>query len=152
MHGVSNVFRTLGGAVLVCALAVSAAALGLARKNQHKKSETKESPAAEGARLYKRNCAVCHANDGKGGNTPSRSSLFTEPVPDLTTLAKRHGGKFPAAYVAQVLRSGVKMPDHGPSEMPVWGTIFKATAKSDEAQVTKHIDALAAYLESVQAK
>ncbi|GEM_PF-3952771 len=88
---------------------------------------------SEGARLYKRNCAVCHGNDAKGGKAP-KSALFTTPAPDLTTLAQRHEGKFPDEYVRTVLRSGVKMPDHGTAEMPIWGAIFNATAKSDQAQ------------------
>jgi mono/diheme cytochrome c family protein len=145
-------FRTLGWAALLCTLAFFAGGPSRARKNQDKKPESKDSAVAEGAKLYKRNCAVCHGNDGKGGNPPSGSSPFNRPAPDLTTLAQRHDGKFPEAYVDQVLRSGVKMPDHGPSEMPVWGTIFKAATKSDEAQVTKRIDNLTAYLKSLQAK
>ncbi len=145
-------FRTLARLALLGALALFAGCLARARENQSKKQESKDSAAAEGAKLYKRNCAVCHGNDGKGGNAPSPSSAFIQPVPDLTTLAQRHGGKFPAAYVAEVLRSGVKLHEHGPAEMPVWGTIFKSMAKSDEAQVTKRIDSLTAYLKSIQAK
>jgi mono/diheme cytochrome c family protein len=136
---------------VVCALAIFAGILA-GRQNRSKKPPAKESAVAQGAKLYKQNCAVCHGNDGTGGGAPPRSSQFTKPTPDLTTLSKRHDGKFPAAYVEEVLRSGVKMPDHGPAEMPVWGTIFKATTKSNEAEVTKRIDALAAFLESLQVK
>jgi len=142
------VFRNIGGSSVLCALAILAGAF-LVRQNHSKKPPAKESAVSEGANLYKRNCAVCHGNDGTGG-APPRSSRFTAPAPDLTTLAKRHGGKFPADYVDEVLRSGVKMPDHGPSEMPVWGTIFKATTKSDEAEVNKRIAVLTAYLRSLQ--
>lgn len=83
-----------------------------------------------GAQLSKQNCAVCHGNDGKGNGPPPERvvefggkpiripSPFTESPPDLTTLAQRHKGEFPDAYVADVLRNGVKMPDHGPAEMP----------------------------------
>ncbi len=119
---------------------------------QHsKKSTAKPSAPDEGATLYRRNCAVCHGNDAQGGSAP-KSGLFTEAPPDLTTLARRHNGKFPDDYVASVLRSGVKLPGHGPAEMPVWGAIFKAAAKSDEAQVNQRIAALTAYLKSVQVK
>lgn len=70
----------------------------------------------------------------------------------MTTLAQRHEGQFPDAYVESVLRSGVKVPDHGPAEMPVWGTLFRAMTKSDERQVTQRITSLADYLKSIQKK
>jgi hypothetical protein len=73
-------------------------------------------------------------------------------VPDLTTLARRHNGEFPDAYVATVLRGGLAGPDHGPAEMPVWGILFKAIAKSDEKQVTQRMANLASYLKSIQTK
>jgi mono/diheme cytochrome c family protein len=144
--------RTLGGLALLCALAISAPGADCAGQGAGKKPNSKSSALTEGAALYKRNCAVCHGNDGKGGGPPPRSSPFTAPTPDLTTLAQRHGGKFPDGYVAGVLRSGVKMPDHGPAEMPVWGTIFKSVAQSDEAQIHKRIESLIAYLKSFQVK
>lgn len=138
---------------MISALAISTVGSRAAQKRHEKKpSEKKGAALAEGARLYKQNCAVCHGNDGKGGGPPPRSSPFTGQAPDLTTLAQRHGGKFPESYVADVLRSGVKMRHHGPSEMPVWGTIFKSSTKSDEAQVNKRIESLTAYLKSIQAK
>lgn len=127
------------------------AGVALAQQNGAKKSKAKPSAPDEGATLYKRNCAVCHGNDAKGGSAP-KSGPFIEAPPDLTNLAKRHNGKFPDEYVATVLRSGVKVPDHGPAEMPVWGAIFKASASSDEAQVDKRIAALTAYLKSLQTK
>ena len=127
------------------------ASAAFAQQDSAKKSKAKPSAPDEGATLYRRNCAVCHGNDAKGGSAP-KSRLFIQPAPDLTTLAKRHNGKFPEGYVATVLRSGVKLPGHGPAEMPVWGTIFEASAKSDEAQVNQRIAALTAYLKSVQVK
>ncbi|MGC1967607.1 MAG: cytochrome c, partial [Candidatus Acidiferrales bacterium] len=72
-----------------------------------------------GARLYKQYCAVCHGNDLKGNGPVSPE--FKNPPSDLTTLAQRHEGKFPDAYVEDVLRNGVKKPAHGNTEMPVWG-------------------------------
>lgn len=116
-------------------------------------NQPKESQATTaGAKLYKENCAVCHGNDGKGNGPPPASSPFTESVPDLTTLTKRHNGEFPADYVKSVLRSGVKLPDHGPAEMPVWGIVFKATMKSGQAEVAAKIESLTNYIKSLQAK
>jgi mono/diheme cytochrome c family protein len=66
-----------------------------------------------GAELYKKHCAVCHGNDLKG-NGPAPYP-FKDMTPDLTTLTIRHGGKFPDAYVSDVLRNGVVLPDHGPA-------------------------------------
>jgi mono/diheme cytochrome c family protein len=103
-----------------------------------------------GAALYKKNCAVCHGNDLKG--TGPAPYPFKETTPDLTTLAKRHGGKFPDAYVSDVLRNGVVLPDHGPAEMPTWGTDFKVREGLDETQVKLRITNLSLYLQSLQAK
>lgn len=141
--------RSVRNVIMSCALLGLAVSLCAAQQKPPKK---KNSAPASGAELYKQNCAICHGNDGKGGGAPPASSPFTEPAPDLTTLAQRHDGKFPAAYVADILRSGVKLPDHGPVEMPVWGVIFKATTKADEAQVTQRITHLTNYLKSIQAK
>lgn len=139
----SLIFCTLFGAFLgICA----------AQNQKAKKTATTHPNSAPGAELYKRYCAVCHANDGKGNGPPPASSQFKEAPPDLTTLAQRHGGKFPDAYISNVLKSGVKMPDHGTAEMPVWETAFKAGKGSDEAQVATRIANLTDYLKSIQAK
>jgi len=104
---------------------------------------------ASGAELYKQHCATCHGADLRGtGPVPSP---YREP-PDLTTLAQRHGGKFPDAYVANVLRNGAILPEHGPAEMPVWGTVFRAAGGLDATQVTDRIAKLTNYIKSVQAK
>jgi mono/diheme cytochrome c family protein len=143
--------RAIGKAIASCVLLGLVARLCAAQEKEAK--QAKPNPAlAAGAKLYKQNCAVCHGDDGKGNGPPSASSPFTEPPPDLTTLAKRHNGEFPAAYVKSVLRNGVSMPDHGPAEMPIWGVMFKALTKSDEAKITARITSLTNYIESLQAK
>ena len=44
------------------------------------------------------------------------------------------------------------MAGHGLADMPIWGDVFKRTEGQNEALVKKRIDALVAYLESIQAK
>jgi hypothetical protein len=105
-------------------------------------------PAPTGADLYKQNCAVCHGDDLKGGG----SFPYPYRAPDLTTLARRHGGKFPEAYVSDVLRNGVVMPAHGPAEMPIWGEDFRMAEGLSAKQVTQRISELTNYLKSAQVK
>ncbi len=144
--------REMKSSTTVCALFGAFLGVHAAQSQQAKKTAPAHPNSAPGAELYKRYCAVCHANDGKGNGPPPASSQFKEPTPDLTTLAQRHGGKFPDAYVSDVLKSGVKMPDHGAAEMPVWGKVFQAINGSDEAQVATRIANLTNYLKSIQVK
>jgi mono/diheme cytochrome c family protein len=107
------------------------------------------STSPSGAELYRQHCATCHGTDLQG-NGPFPPP-YREP-PSLLTLSRRHGGKFPEAYVTRVLRNGVTLPAHGPAEMPVWGAEFAATNGLDEAQVALRIKKLSSYLKSLQAK
>lgn len=143
------VMRVIRDLVILCALPSLVTGLGVAQDKQVKKAPP---VPTSGAQLYKQNCSICHGNDGKGNGPPPASSPFTESPANLTTLTQRHKGEFPDAYVADVLRNGVKMPDHGPAEMPVWGIIFKSMAKSDETQVKLRITNLMNYLKSIQTK
>jgi mono/diheme cytochrome c family protein len=105
--------------------------------------------SSSGAELYKQHCAVCHGNDLKG--TGAAPEPYRAP-PDLTTLARRHGGQFPDAYVMDVLRNGAVMPAHGPAQMPVWGTDFRMRDRSDGTEVTLRLANLTNYIKSLQAK
>lgn len=98
--------------------------------------------------MYKQFCSACHGADAKG-NGPASSTLKTMP-PDLTTLAKRHGGKFPYDYVSTILRFGPGPIAHGSSDMPTWGPIFQLLEKSNERAVRQRIKNLCDYLASLQ--
>ena len=104
-----------------------------------------------GKTMYKQYCAACHGADGKGRGPAAAESLKTRP-PDLTTLAKRHDGKFPYDYVTSVLRFGPGFSAHGSSAMPVWGPIFQYLDNYDESAVRQRIKNLCDYLESMQEK
>ena len=117
-----------------------------AQDKQVKKEPTKQ--RLTGGRMFKEHCAVCHGTDAKGDG-PVASALKHAPA-DLTTLAKRHDGKFPEAYVVSVLQNGVKVPAHGESEMPVWGPIFVKMDSLDISYI--RILSLVTYIKSLQAK
>jgi len=138
--------------VLLVAVAFSSVMFGVA---QDKEKTVKRAPIqnvtpASGEETFKSYCAACHGKDAKGAG-PATVDLKSTP-PDLTTLAKRHDGKFPADYVSNVLRNGVKAPAHGSSDMPVWGPLFAVVDGHDEALVNMRISNLVHYLESLQAK
>ncbi len=101
-----------------------------------------------GKQLYRNYCAACHGLDGRGEGPVSRS--LRKPPPDLTGLAKRHGGKFPDDYVTEVVRFGLTYSSHGSSDMPVWGPIFQDEEHYNEAAVRQRIKNLCEYLESLQ--
>ncbi len=59
---------------------------------------------------FRWSCAPCHGVDGKGDGLP----------PDLTTLAKKNGGKFPARQVYEIVQEswiGTNIRRH----MPIMG-------------------------------
>jgi mono/diheme cytochrome c family protein len=97
---------------------------------------------------FDRYCATCHGITGRGDGTLA-SSLKTRPA-DLTSLAGRNGGTFPREQVrGYVEGTGRAIPAHGPTQMPLWGGIFRWL--DSEARTTVRINNLVAYVESLQA-
>ena len=123
---------------------------GQEKEKTVKKAPIQNTSPASGQEMFQSYCAVCHGKDAKGAG-PASEALKTTP-PDLTTLAKRHDGKFPVDYVNSVLRNGIKAPAHGSSEMPVWGPLLRTVSGGDEAIVEMRIRNLVRYVESLQAK
>ncbi|MFZ0863335.1 MAG: cytochrome c [Candidatus Sulfotelmatobacter sp.] len=103
-----------------------------------------------GKDMFNSYCAVCHGKDGKG-NGPAASAMKTPPT-DLTLLAQKDGGKYPAAHVAAVIRGQATTPSHGSQDMPVWGPLFSSISQGHEAQVQQRISNLVAYIGTLQAK
>jgi mono/diheme cytochrome c family protein len=54
----------------------------------------KNAPVNSGKDMFNSYCAVCHGKDAKG-TEPAASAMKTNPA-DLTALAKKSGGKYPA--------------------------------------------------------
>jgi mono/diheme cytochrome c family protein len=103
-----------------------------------------------GKEMFSNYCAVCHGADAKGGG-PAASALKTSP-PDLTVLAKKADGKYPAAHVAAVIRGQADMASHGSRDMPVWGPLFSSISDGHESQVQQRIANLVDYIEALQVK
>lgn len=106
--------------------------------------------AASGKEMFMSYCASCHGKDGKGDG-PAATSLKNLPA-DLTTLAKRNGGKYPADRVTSVLRGQASVVPHGDQEMPVWGPVFWKMSQGHEVEVHQRISNLNHYIESLQVK
>jgi len=120
-----------------------------AGRAQDKPAPIEPPGVASGKQTYMQFCASCHGIEGRG-NGPAASALKTPP-PDLTTLAKRHDGKFPYEYVTGVIRFGIPISAHGSSDMPIWGPIF-GMLDGNEVAVRQRIRNLCDYLKSIQEK
>ena len=147
--------NSLGLALAGLLLAGSGAVLlghaaGAAKDPQGKTLEKKpitHSDPASGQRMYRDYCAACHGATGKGDG-PAVEILKAAPQ-DLTMMAKRNNGKFPADHFVTVLHFGTEGHPHGTSDMPIWGPLFHAQNK-DVAEL--RISNLTSYVESIQQK
>lgn len=140
---------TLGFIALVFAVAVMAGAQDQTDKTV-KHVPIKPTSAASGQEMYTNYCAVCHGKDGKGGG-PAADALKTPPT-DLTTLAQKNGGKYPALHVTSVIRGEGNLPAHGSKDMPVWGPLFWHLSQGHEGEVQQRVSNLDHYIESLQVK
>jgi mono/diheme cytochrome c family protein len=142
--------------ISVAAVVLSIAAFGVAQQPATQTSTTlrhvpiTDTPASSGKDMFNGYCAVCHGKDAKGGG-PAASALKSSPT-DLTTLAQKNGGKYPAPHVAAVLRGEAMTPSHGSQDMPVWGTLFSSLSQGHEDVVHQRIANLVTYIESLQVK
>jgi mono/diheme cytochrome c family protein len=79
-----------------------------------------------GKKEYEGHCAICHGTDGKGGG-PYKEVLKIAPA-DLTALAKKNNGVFPADRIYRVIDGREAIESHGQREMPIWGMEFSNRA------------------------
>jgi mono/diheme cytochrome c family protein len=110
------------------------------------------------AEYFQLACAACHGVEGKGDG-PAATQLKSPPA-DLTKISKRRGGIFPFREVYDKIE-GLAMPTvHGTRDMPIWGAVLlyqelgTSVSKEDARNAThnarKRLEALVAYLESIQ--
>lgn len=105
-----------------------------------------------GVDMYQRLCASCHGVSAQGDGPVA--PLIKVGVPDLTRIAQRDGGEFPAEDVRRIIDGRNDRRAHGPRDMPVWGwqlyDISSADETGERARVDASIDRLVEYLRSIQ--
>jgi mono/diheme cytochrome c family protein len=105
-----------------------------------------------GAEIFQRFCASCHGEAARG-NGPVAANLNTF-VPDLTGIAARNDGVFPAARVIETIDGrAIAISSHGTRLMPVWGYEFWREEGADreaENEVRSVMMRLVEYLRSIQ--
>jgi len=111
--------------------------------------------APPGKGSFERYCASCHGTDAKGDGP--LANLITPKPADLTLLAKRNNGNFPAQHIAQIIDGREEIAAHGPRDMPVWGQRFgeageAAGQQTSQTAVREQIQLLLRYLEKIQQK
>lgn len=102
---------------------------------------------AVGRQLYEQHCMVCHGVNGKGDG-PLADDLKVRPA-DLTEYSRRRDGKFPEVEAREIIDGRRRVRGHGGTEMPIWGRVF-ARGTFGEVEVDAKLDALVAYLRSIQ--
>jgi len=136
---------------LVSSLAsLSAPEIVQGRQKNKSKPVPRQANVVLGKESFLQYCATCHGKTGKGDG-PAAYVLRTPP-PDLTTLAKRHDGKYPAGSVSAVLTFGRSFASHGSEDMPIWGSRFKKLDPLHDPTGQQHIDDVVAYIQSLQEK
>jgi mono/diheme cytochrome c family protein len=143
------------GFVKIDLLALLALALALVACVGSGSADTAAQPdqraAGHGERQFRLSCAGCHGVDARG-NGPI-APVLSAPVPDLTLIASRHGGRFPDEDVYRIIDGQADLSAHGPRHMPVWGYEFFADDPDDEVahrKATEKIDRVVSYLRSIQ--
>jgi mono/diheme cytochrome c family protein len=104
-----------------------------------------------GSQLFRTYCASCHGTSALGDG-PLASSMRRKPA-NLTEIARRNKGVYPGALVFRIIDGRTPVSGHGGPDMPVWGDAFSRSSETtDEASVTRRIQALVDFLETIQAR
>ena len=104
---------------------------------------------------FNNHCAPCHGLDGKG-HGPELNVLPDIHPSDLTNITLKNGGVFPRQKVVDMVDGRKAIPSHKRFDMPFWGVNFQQEGKEfspeSEAKAKVRIDALVAYVETLQRK
>jgi mono/diheme cytochrome c family protein len=130
---------------LASAMVLAAAMVGLTARDAAAQNDA----APTGAYLFRTYCVSCHGPSGLGDG-PLATAMRRKPS-NLTEILKRNNGVFPADKVFRIIDGRTKVAGHGGTDMPVWGDAFsRALDVQGPAGVKARIDALLAYLETIQ--
>jgi mono/diheme cytochrome c family protein len=132
--------------LLLIPLAAAALTIVFAAPQTKKATEPDSYLVVSGDELYRTYCASCHGLDGKGGG-PAAEALKRQP-PDLTTISKRNGGKFPEFRVGNIIDGYETIAAHGTREMPVWGDLLPQHRDAPLLKLREHN--LTEYVRSLQ--
>lgn len=102
----------------------------------------------DGAATYAAYCAQCHGVSAKGDG-PAAKALKVAPA-DLTLIAKRHNGKYPASVVKDSIVGMDAVAAHGTRDMPMWGPVFRSVENGSVTEL--RVVNLVKYLEGLQQK
>lgn len=100
---------------------------------------------------YQVYCVSCHGAEGRGDGAIAKS--LKKPPADLTQIARRNGGVFPADSVFKAIDGRQPGPAHGPTDMPAWGEVLaKASGSVGAENTAARIEVLVKYIQGLQAK
>jgi mono/diheme cytochrome c family protein len=103
---------------------LAAVSMVCAQGKRGQESTGRQPNPVSGKETFLKYCASCHGEDGKG-NGPAAMALKPPPS-DLTTLSVRDRGKYPAGYIAALVKFGKSLAAHGSLDMPVWGLVLRS--------------------------
>jgi len=107
--------------------------------------------ALNGSVTYRTYCSNCHGAEGRGDGYLA-DALRRAPA-DLTGIAARNGGVFPAERVRRFIDGREEVKTHGRREMPIWGDIFlwpEGDTEERREHVERKIGELVEHLRSIQ--
>ncbi len=115
-----------------------------------------EADPQTGQAIFRTYCWQCHGRDAGGGG-PMAEMLAIE-TPDLTRLAARSGGTFPAGEVAMKIDGRAALLAHG-GDMPIFGPVLESDQSvaiglpdGQPMLASRPLADLLAYLEMLQAE
>jgi mono/diheme cytochrome c family protein len=140
------------GFALILAICACDPTAALAQDSDVYHPASEEHPHS-GQQDFMNHCAPCHGTDGKG-NGPELKVLPDIHPSVLTNITLKNGGVFPREKVADMVDGCKAIPSHKRFDMPFWGVNFQQEGREftpdSEATAKARIDALVAYVESIQ--